>query len=212
MDILYQTMLNRQADEGGKAGWVDALNKGYTFQDIINGFCGSSEFNALCEDYGITAGSVNTAMTAALAAAIKARELPDVRIGTAMSTDETGTATVNGYEAEEIKAFVEHSYRETLGREADPAAVDSLTEQMVTGQALPKDALQMLMDSEEMKNRDLNNEEYVSMLYKTYLQRDTDELAGLWVSALESGISRETLVKSFENSTEFRVVLARFGL
>ena len=44
VDILYMTMLNRDADPEGRAGWVDALGQGYTLQHIINGFCGSAEF------------------------------------------------------------------------------------------------------------------------------------------------------------------------
>ena len=61
VEILYRTMLGREADAEGKAGWVNALGKGYTLQQIINGICGSPEFMAVCSDYGISAGTLKIA-------------------------------------------------------------------------------------------------------------------------------------------------------
>ena len=61
VEILYRTMLGREADAEGKAGWVNALGKGYTLQQIINGICGSPEFMAVCSDYGSSAGTLKIA-------------------------------------------------------------------------------------------------------------------------------------------------------
>ncbi len=58
VEILYNTMLDRPADPAGKAGWVEVLNTGNDSNAVINGFCGSNEFLKICDDYGITAGSV----------------------------------------------------------------------------------------------------------------------------------------------------------
>ncbi len=58
VEILYQAMLNRGSDAAGKETWVNKLSDGYDYVDIINGFCGSGEFTALCNEYGITPGSV----------------------------------------------------------------------------------------------------------------------------------------------------------
>ena len=59
VDILYQTMLGRNADAGGKANWVKKLENGQTLAHVINGFCFSKEFRGLCDSYGIKAGFVN---------------------------------------------------------------------------------------------------------------------------------------------------------
>ena len=212
VEILYKTMLNREADAGGKAGWVDALGKGYTLQNIINGFCGSAEFAAICAEYGIDAGSVNVAMAAAINAALTAKSLPDERIGNAVSADEAGQTTVIGYEPEEAEAFVKHAYREALGREADEAGLASWTEQILTGAVSPKAFLRTLLNSEEMKSRNLSDEEFVTVLYRLYLKRVPDEAAAEWIGYLAGGVSREELAKGFESSVEFRVVLNGFGL
>ncbi len=59
VDILYQAMLGRNADAGGKANWVKKLESGQTLAHVINGFCFSKEFRGLCDSYGIKAGFVN---------------------------------------------------------------------------------------------------------------------------------------------------------
>ena len=59
VDILYQAMLGRNADAGGKANWVKKLESGQTLAHVINGFCFSNEFRGLCDSYGIKAGFVN---------------------------------------------------------------------------------------------------------------------------------------------------------
>ncbi|MBR4577253.1 MAG: DUF4214 domain-containing protein [Clostridia bacterium] len=58
VEILYNTMLGRPSDPGGKAMWVDTLNAGGDSNAVINGFCGSQEFLGICDEYGIVAGSV----------------------------------------------------------------------------------------------------------------------------------------------------------
>ncbi len=59
VNILYQAMLGRNADAGGKANWVLKLQSGQTLAHVINGFCFSKEFRDLCDSYGIKAGFVN---------------------------------------------------------------------------------------------------------------------------------------------------------
>ena len=58
VEILYNTMLGRPSDAGGKAVWVERLNNGEDSNAIINGFCGSQEFLGICDEYGIEAGTV----------------------------------------------------------------------------------------------------------------------------------------------------------
>jgi hypothetical protein len=41
---LYQTLLGRQPDPAGSAGWVASLTGGIPFQDIQQGFLTSTEY------------------------------------------------------------------------------------------------------------------------------------------------------------------------
>ena len=215
VDILYKTMLNREADAAGRAGWVDALSKGYTLQHIINGFCGSAEFTALCSDYGIEAGSVavpgKVAAALEAAAQLEAKKLPDERIGNAVSADDAGITVVNGYEPAEVEAFVKHAYRAALGREADEAGLAGWTEQIVSGAAAPKAFLRTLLSSDEQIARKLNNEQFIEMLYRLYLNRGMDDAATERIAQLAAG-GLDEVIKGFESSAEFRLVLNGFGL
>lgn len=55
IDTLYQAVLNREADEEGKAYWVSAFGQGATREMLMEGFVASEEFDALCDGYGILA-------------------------------------------------------------------------------------------------------------------------------------------------------------
>ena len=213
--ILYKTMLDRDPDEGGKAGWVDALSKGYTLQHIINGFCGSAEFTKICSDYGIEAGSVDVPAKASAAleaaAQLEAKKLPDERIGNAVSADDAGITVVNGYEPAEVEAFVKHAYRAALGREADEAGLAGWTEQIVSGAVAPKAFLRTLLGSDEFAARNLSSEAVVETLYRLYLNRGMDDAAADRVAQLAAG-GLDEVIKGFEGSAEFRLVLNSFGL
>ena len=56
---LYRTILGREADETGLAGWVEQLqNNQMTRKDILGAFIESTEFTGLCAGYGIERGSL----------------------------------------------------------------------------------------------------------------------------------------------------------
>ncbi|MBO6194130.1 MAG: DUF4214 domain-containing protein [Clostridiales bacterium] len=57
VSILYQVILDRNADEGGMNTWTAALRDGQSRQSVIEGFLGSVEWSNLCLIYGIPAGN-----------------------------------------------------------------------------------------------------------------------------------------------------------
>ena len=56
VDLLYQSLFGREADEKGRNIWINQLNNGmkreYVFADFVN----SKEFEVLCNKYGIEKG------------------------------------------------------------------------------------------------------------------------------------------------------------
>ena len=56
--LCYEAMLSRAPDEEGLAAWTALLDDGYSTTKLVAGFVGSEEFIALCENYGIPAGSI----------------------------------------------------------------------------------------------------------------------------------------------------------
>ena len=77
----------------------------------------------------------------------------------------------------------------------------------------PKSVAQSFIASEEFKNKNLDNEEYVKTLYRMFLGREAEE-EGLryWVDKLQGGTSREELVGGFSDSKEFSGIMASYGV
>ena len=57
IEMLYRTILGRNADKAGMSGWVDLLNYTATREKILNGFMFSPEFAAKCRTAGINLGN-----------------------------------------------------------------------------------------------------------------------------------------------------------
>ena len=58
IELLYQVMMGRASDEGGKAYWLGNMAEGMTKEQVLNGFITSPEFTGICADYGIERGSL----------------------------------------------------------------------------------------------------------------------------------------------------------
>ena len=59
VQLLYQTMLDRDADASGLAYWVNVLdNFGVSLRAVETGMAGSIEFDRLCWNYGILTGKL----------------------------------------------------------------------------------------------------------------------------------------------------------
>lgn len=59
VDILYRAILGREADSAGRGSWLNQLENSVTRDNVLDGFLRSTEFNNICNSYGITAGSLH---------------------------------------------------------------------------------------------------------------------------------------------------------
>jgi len=57
LTILYRAFFNRQPDAAGYNSWLNLLRNGANRHYVLAGFINSIEFKALCDSYGINAGS-----------------------------------------------------------------------------------------------------------------------------------------------------------
>ena len=51
--VAYRAILDREPDVSGFESWIDALRRGYTRNQVLDGFLKSTEFDHLCKRYGI---------------------------------------------------------------------------------------------------------------------------------------------------------------
>ena len=113
----------------------------------------------------------------------------------------------------QIESFVKRMYTVALSREAEAAGLNDwsskLSNQEIDGAGIANG----FINSAEFKNRNLNNNDYLDVLYRTFFDREAD--AGgkaYWLGKLQKGISRTEVLSGFVNSQEFSNLCDRFGI
>ena len=183
VEILYKTMLGRGSDPAGKAGWVAKLDAGQPLAAVINGFCGSNEFKAICASYGIRPGSVDVP-----------EEVP--------TTPD-----------EKIKAFVRRCYKIILGRGADEVGLNSWFNALKSRQRAASEIIDGFVRSVEFMGKGYTNEEAVEILYKAMLGRGSDPKGKAnWVAKLNAGQPLAVVINGFCGSQEFTGLCASYGI
>jgi lysophospholipase L1-like esterase len=110
------------------------------------------------------------------------------------------------------EAFVLQFYHHILGREPHEEPLNRWKEYLQIGSVAS--AVISFFDSQEYKNREVDNEEFINILYKAILGRDADiEGFEYWVNELDSGIAnRDNILEIFLNSSEFLKLCEEYGL
>ena len=87
--------------------------------------------------------------------------------------------------------------------------VSGLLSKRLTGSSVTRG----FFNSDEFKNRKLNDREFVTVAYRTLLNREPDK-DGLdsWVAALEKKSSRADVVNGFTKSVEFGNLCEEYGI
>ena len=138
---------------------------------------------------------------------------PTAQPTTSPVIDEPITGTVVPATNYSIGDFVERLYTVALGRPSDPEGkqdwIDAVTLRGQTGADLARGFLY----SPEFLQKNVSNEEFVRVLYRTFFNRDADPdgLAG-WVAVLDNGGSKEGVIEGFINSTEWANLCLLYGV
>ena len=182
VEILYRTMLNRGSDESGRRTWLRVVAEGGSLNKLINGFSQSPEFKALCDSYGIEGGSL-----------------------------EAGGSQEPAAYSEKLIAFVTRCYRVALGRDPDREGLYSWCSVLAAKKLSYKKVAEGFVFSDELTSKHLNNEAFVHVLYRLYLDRGADpEGLKSWVSLLNEGKTRKEVNDGFADSAEFGLITASF--
>lgn len=117
-----------------------------------------------------------------------------------------------GADVEQISAFVDRLYAEFLGRDADDAG-RSYWVNKITGGMSAVDVSAGFVFSNELRDMNLSNEEFVRRAYTVYLNREPDA-AGIayWVGLLERGNDYGCIIHGFGESDEFTGICNSFGV
>ncbi len=235
---LYNVAMNREADDWGFNDWNTQLkNKEKTAAEVARGFIFSEEFKNFNynnvqyvkilyrtmfgreADEGGLNGWVSDLENG------MSREY--VYRGFAESAEftnlcgnygvERGSVTLSAYRDQNAGAtgFIARLYTKMLGRGYDEDGLEYWCRLYLTGErTIENVASDGFLHSEELKNQDLSDEEFVRRMYQTFLNREPDE-AGLkdWLGRLSRGEeTRDSLVYGFTNSREFGELKKKYNL
>ncbi|MGN0249121.1 MAG: DUF4214 domain-containing protein, partial [Lachnospiraceae bacterium] len=104
----------------------------------------------------------------------------------------------------DIESFVGRMYTVALGRDAEAAGLQSWSDKLQNGTIDGAGIAQGFIASQEFKNRNLSNSNYIDTLYRTFFNREPDQGGkSNWLSQLNKGVSRTEVLAGFVNSNEF---------
>lgn len=193
----------------GSPSWVQLFTGGYSIRsiDIVN-FTG--ELN-----YGSSIGDANIIVYVTFTNGMRGYTplLDSMITGYDKNTMGTQKITINLWGStypvtvevvDLVRAFVNRLYTQTLARQGEQAGIDYWTQMLKNGTSQGAKVAQGFIDSAEFRSRSLTDRDYVTVLYRTFFDREPDS-AGFndWIKALDSGLSRLYVFKGFAESNEF---------
>ena len=204
---MYKAFFDRDPDDGGYQRWFTALQEGsMTRLQVFEGFTKAQEFKNLCKSYGINPGTY-TAPAKPQDPALKP-----------LNVD------TSGVDDAQLSAFVERLYDKALDRPSDDGGKGYWKGCILNGQDADGRQYDIrtviskgFLNSQEYKNRDRNNAEFVADCYAAFFNRDprgTDDEVNYWkwVQSLNDGMSRQQLIENgFGNSQEFKNLIQSYG-
>ncbi|MBO4635642.1 MAG: DUF4214 domain-containing protein [Clostridiales bacterium] len=112
-----------------------------------------------------------------------------------------------------VGGFVDRLYVIALDRTSDPVGradwIAAITERGTTG----ADAARGFLYSDEFLNKQVSNEDFVRILYRTFFDREPDiEGYNAWVNVLNNGESKQHVIEGFINSTEWANLCLLYGI
>jgi N-acetylmuramoyl-L-alanine amidase len=103
-----------------------------------------------------------------------------------------------------VERFVMRLYALVLGRDYDPAGLNMWSNELKSHTHTGASVAHGFFFSREFINRNVSNEEFVKILYNTFLDREPDPAGGaMWLNNLHLGMPRENIFAGFTNSVEF---------
>jgi len=113
----------------------------------------------------------------------------------------------------QVRAFVTRFYQECLGRIPDTPGLNGWVDALINGTLCGADVANGFVFSQEFINRNTSNEDFVTILYRAFFNREPDT-AGYngWVNGLYSGATRQDTLNGFIYSREFENLCESYGI
>ena len=115
-------------------------------------------------------------------------------------------------EESDVSKFAERLYTTCLGRASEPSGKAYWISQLMNGKTGAEVAYGFFF-SAEFKNHNFDDEEFVTRLYRTFMDREPDQKGlSFWLLYLKSGKTRVDVFNGFINSTEWADACLKAGI
>lgn len=234
---LYRTCLGREADAGGLFFWQARLESGEAAgADVAAGFFLSREYQDMDQEDGqyvddlyravlgrepdrggkefwldyMDAGSSRHLVLSGFTNSQEFRSLCSryrVDPGSYTSPEIRD-------QNREVTAFVQRMYRLVLRRDGEAEGLNNWTSFLLEQGGTGSEAAEGFFLSEEFRRRKTDLDDYVELLYRALLGRNSDpEGKRDWIEAVRSGrMTPAELIGSFAGSEEFRRLCQKYGV
>jgi hypothetical protein len=120
----------------------------------------------------------------------------------------------------DVEAFVTRFYQQCLGRNPDLAGLNNWVDALINGSLAGDDVGYGFIFSQEFIDQNTSNEEFVTILYQAFFNREPDSMGYLaWLNLLysqqiQSGeeVARATVLDGFLGSQEFLNLCSAYGI
>jgi LCP family protein required for cell wall assembly len=120
---------------------------------------------------------------------------------------------LNGGSTEEVKSFVSRFYVQCLGRQPDSDGLNEWVSRLLNGSKTGADVAEGFVFSEEFLSHNYSNEEFVTILYRAFFNREPDSYGyNAWLKKLGGGTSRKAILDGFLKSQEFAELCNSYGI
>ena len=234
---LYKYCLNRDPDDSGLSYWASLLSrKELTGAQVAQNFVFSPEFlqqdidnyefmNRLYlaffgreydwsgRNYWINCMRYNGMSRRTVAANfINSAEFLSICNSYGIVRGSIGSSGTSATRSQ-IEAYVKRCYTQILGRSGDSDGINYWTTLIQNGQSRPVDVAKSFVGSREFSLKQLNNTEFVKVMYRAFMGREYDT-GGLnyWVDQMNRGMSKNAVLNNFANSKEFSLIMNSMGV
>ena len=237
VERLYTIALDRPSDPVGKQDWIDAITlRGETGASCARGFLFSPEFlnkDISNEDFvrilyrtffdrepeqagydaWVAVLNNGTPKQEVIEGFINSTEWANLCLFYGIRNGGTGVPSITVEPNEQTIDFARRLYTTCLCRNADENGLMAWARQLANQRDSGRGAAHGFFFSNEFINQNVSNEDYVTRLYRTFMNREPEQ-AGYeaWVARLNEGASREEVFDGFAQSIEFARICAAYGI
>jgi len=122
-------------------------------------------------------------------------------------------SSLNADSKSQVSEFVTRFYKLCLDREPDAAGLNDWVNNLLARKITGAQAAEGFIFSAEFTAKNINNSEFLTILYRAFFNREPDaDGFNKWLGLLNAGNSRQFVLAGFVNSDEFKTLCKNYGI